>query len=205
MAVLWAAEEKKTGGGQRLMESMLTRFPRLSASLAGRRAFCRRAGNRADAPGRAVACFRWGRVGGRCLRIPGRNHRGGHQPGSRSGPGTLRLHRALDALPWQRPYGSGTSRLLATHLWNGSPTPAGHPSRSYPQPEPEVGRAGHQGSWQDSRSCSAGCCRQIWVQCQRRRFPSWKYDAACDGVGPWLTRTATMVLAGCLFSLARPG
>ena len=33
VAVLWAAEEKKTGGGQRLMESMLTRFPRLSASL----------------------------------------------------------------------------------------------------------------------------------------------------------------------------
>ena len=35
VAVLWAAEEKKTGGGQRLMESMLTRFPRLSASLQG--------------------------------------------------------------------------------------------------------------------------------------------------------------------------
>ncbi len=35
VAVLWAAEEKKTGGGQRLMESMLSRFPRLSASLQG--------------------------------------------------------------------------------------------------------------------------------------------------------------------------
>ncbi|MCY3757317.1 MAG: FAD-dependent monooxygenase, partial [Acidobacteria bacterium] len=35
VAVLWAAEEKKAGGGQRLMESMLTRFPRLSASLRG--------------------------------------------------------------------------------------------------------------------------------------------------------------------------
>lgn len=35
VAVLWAAGEKKTGGGQRLMESMLSRFPRLRASLRG--------------------------------------------------------------------------------------------------------------------------------------------------------------------------
>lgn len=35
VAVLWAAEEKKSGGGRRLMESMLSRFPRLSASLQG--------------------------------------------------------------------------------------------------------------------------------------------------------------------------
>ena len=35
VAVLWAAEEKKSGGGQRLMESMLSRFPRLRASLQG--------------------------------------------------------------------------------------------------------------------------------------------------------------------------
>ena len=33
VAVLWAADEKKTGGGQRLMEWMLSRFPRLNASL----------------------------------------------------------------------------------------------------------------------------------------------------------------------------
>ena len=33
VAVLWSAEEKKSGGGQRLMESMLSRFPRLRASL----------------------------------------------------------------------------------------------------------------------------------------------------------------------------
>ena len=35
VAVLWAAEEKKSVGGQRLMASMLSRFPRLSASLQG--------------------------------------------------------------------------------------------------------------------------------------------------------------------------
>lgn len=35
VAVLWAADEKKTGGGQRLMEWMLSRFPRLKASLRG--------------------------------------------------------------------------------------------------------------------------------------------------------------------------
>ena len=35
VAVMWEAEEKKTGGGQRLMESMLSRFPRLNASLQG--------------------------------------------------------------------------------------------------------------------------------------------------------------------------
>ncbi len=35
VAVLWAAEEKKTRGGQRLMASMLSRFPRLGASLRG--------------------------------------------------------------------------------------------------------------------------------------------------------------------------
>ncbi|MCY4059991.1 MAG: FAD-dependent monooxygenase [Gammaproteobacteria bacterium] len=35
VAVLWAAEEKKTVGGQRLMASMLSRFPRLSRSLRG--------------------------------------------------------------------------------------------------------------------------------------------------------------------------
>lgn len=35
VAVLWAAEAKQTGGGQRLMESMLSRFPRLSVSLQG--------------------------------------------------------------------------------------------------------------------------------------------------------------------------
>lgn len=34
-AVLWAAEKKKSVGGQRLMASMLSRFPRLSASLQG--------------------------------------------------------------------------------------------------------------------------------------------------------------------------
>ena len=33
VAVLWEAEEKKTGGGQRLMESMLSRFTRLRTSL----------------------------------------------------------------------------------------------------------------------------------------------------------------------------
>lgn len=35
VAVLWAAEKKKSVGGQRLMASMLSRFPRLSASLQG--------------------------------------------------------------------------------------------------------------------------------------------------------------------------
>ena len=35
VALLWEAGEKKSGGRKRLMESMLSRFPRLSASLRG--------------------------------------------------------------------------------------------------------------------------------------------------------------------------
>ena len=52
LAVLWAAEEKKTGGGRRLMESMLSRFPRLNASLQGARPS---AGARAIGPMHQVA------------------------------------------------------------------------------------------------------------------------------------------------------
>lgn len=52
VAVLWAAEEKKSGGGQRLMESMLSRFPRLNASLRGARPS---AGARAIGPMHQVA------------------------------------------------------------------------------------------------------------------------------------------------------
>jgi len=52
VAVLWAAEAKKTGGGQRLMESMLSRFPRLNASLQGARPT---AGARAIGPMHQVA------------------------------------------------------------------------------------------------------------------------------------------------------
>ena len=52
VAVLWAAEEKKAGGGQRLMESMLSRFPRLNASLQGARPS---AGARAIGPMHQVA------------------------------------------------------------------------------------------------------------------------------------------------------
>lgn len=35
VALLWEAEKKRNGGGQRLKESLLSRFPRLSASLRG--------------------------------------------------------------------------------------------------------------------------------------------------------------------------
>ena len=52
VALLWEAEEKKTGGGQRLMESLLSRFPRLSASLRGARPS---AGARAIGPMHQVA------------------------------------------------------------------------------------------------------------------------------------------------------
>ena len=52
VAVLWAAQEKKTGGGQRLMESMLSRIPRLNASLQGARPS---AGARAIGPMHQVA------------------------------------------------------------------------------------------------------------------------------------------------------
>lgn len=52
VAVLWAAEEKKIRGGERLMESMLARFPRLNASLQGAEPS---AGTRAIGPMHQVA------------------------------------------------------------------------------------------------------------------------------------------------------
>ena len=52
VAVLWAAGERKSGGGQRLIESMLSRFPRLNTSLQGARPS---AGARAIGPMHQVA------------------------------------------------------------------------------------------------------------------------------------------------------
>lgn len=64
VAVLWEVEGKKTGGGPRLMESMLSRFPRLNASLQGAEPS---AGARAIGPmhqvARAPACDGVGLVG----------------------------------------------------------------------------------------------------------------------------------------------
>ncbi len=132
VSFLWAQEGTAVRGRPRLIQSMLSRFPRLRASLQGAEPS---ADIRAIGPLHQVARAPVSdgvALVGDASGVPRRDNRRRHQPRRRAGRGPLRRHRAVAASVRSGADGTRPAGVFPAHLRDGASAPSDHPSRSVP-------------------------------------------------------------------------